>query len=1003
MNNRLLTRNTFNSFCLTLALLLITSAAMAQHEVQGVVTDAETDDPLQGVNIIVAGTQIGTTTDSEGEYSLRAPDEDALLQFSYLGFETKEVPIEGREVIDVTLTPVEIVGEEMVVVGYGVQRRRDVTGSISRVDGERISRIPTQSVDQALQGVASGLQVTASSGAPGASSVIRIRGIGTLNEASPLFVVDGMIMDNINFLNPNDIESVDVLKDASATAIYGARGANGVILISTKTGQVDRPTEFDLNYYYGWQEVARTVPVTNAREYAILANEAAENEGRTLPFDDPSEFGEGTDWQDEIFRIAPIQNLHLRVSGGTERTAYNMSAAYSGQEGIIYENHLDRFSFRLNNDYYLTDNLEFGHNLALVYEDYQDAPGVVGSAYRGDPTIPVFTEDGDYSPTDARASVGNPVASLDYNSNNDNSRYKMSGNAYVNYSFLDHFRFRSNFGIDVDRTEGRSYSPIYFVSAIQQSEQTSINVNSNFVYNILWENTLQYQQTIGDHRLDVLGGMTIEEHKSENLGGGRINVLGDDPSLWYLNAADDSEGMTNFNSAGDWAMASFIGRFNYTFRDRYMATVTNRVDGSSRFGRDNRYGWFPSFALGWIITDEPFMPELMWVDQFKFRGSWGRTGNDQIGLYPATATISGNLNAVFGPDETINFGALQTSLANPLLRWEETTQWNIGFESTFFGERLNINGDYYDRVTNDILVQVPIPGYIGVIGSPFENAAEVSNSGFELDVSWQDSRAGFFYSISGNATTVKNEVLSLGRGNEEIFGGGVGVGGMLATKTVVGEPIGSFFGYKTDGIFQNEEEIEAGPLRGGEEPGDIRYLDVTGDGQVTTDDRVFLGSPYPDFIFSFNVELGWRGFDLSASFTGQAGNQIYNAKKQARFGTPNFEESALDRWTGENTSDTYPRITDGGHNYLVSDFFIEDGDFLKLQNLTLGYSLSTDITEQMGMNTLRVYVSGSNLLTLTGYDGYTPEVASGSVIASGIDDAFYPFARTINVGVNATF
>jgi len=1003
MKNRL--RRCHFLFCFGLAALLLAagSTVFAQHEVRGTVTDAETDEPLIGVNIMVLGTTIGTTTDANGVYMLTAPEPDATLQFSYLGFDTREIPIEGREQIDVTMTPTEIVGEELVIVGYGVQRRRDVTGSIGRVEGDRLARIPTQSVDQTLQGVSAGIQVTPSSGAPGASSVIRIRGVGTLNDASPLFVVDGMILDDINFLNPNDIESVDILKDASAAAIYGARGANGVILITTNRSTIDRPTEIKVNTYYGWQEVARTVPLTNAREFATLANEAAMNEGRTPPFEDPTQFGEGTDWQDEIFRVAPIRSISISAAGGTSRTAYNLSASVTGQDGIIHNNYLDRYSFRVNNDYYLTDNIQVGHNLAFIYEDFRNAPGVVGTAYRADPTVPVFTEDGNYSPTDARASVGNPVADLEFNSNNENFRQRLAGNAYLHIDFLDHFRYRSNFGIDVNRTHNRNFSPIFFVSAIQQSEQRSINVSNNYANKILWENTVQFQRTIDEHRIDLLSGVTFEQFRSENLGGGRINVIGDDPSLWYLNAADDSEGMTNFNSAGEWAIFSVLGRANYTWRDRYMLTTSLRYDGSSRFGELNRYGWFPSFGLGWVVTDEPFLPDLPWLDLIKPRISWGILGNDRIGNYEYAATVAGNLNAVFGPGGNIYFGALPISLSNPEIRWEETTQTNIGIETVFLNQRLSIDADYYRRDTDGILVAIPIPGYIGVEGQPIVNAAEVRNSGFELTINWQESRGRFFYSIGGNMTTVSNEVLDLGRGNEEIFGGGVGIGGMLATRTIIGQPIGSFFGYKTDGIFQNQDEIDAGPLRGGEQPGDLRYVDITGDGQITTDDRTDLGSPIPDLIFSFNVEFAYLGFDLSASFTGQAGNKIYNAKKQARFGTPNFERAALDRWTEDNPSTTYPRITDGGHNYLVSDFFIEDGDFLKLQNLTLGYTIGSQISERIGFSTLRVYASASNLFTWTGYEGYTPEIASPSVIANGIDDAFYPFARTINLGINATF
>ncbi|WP_158551393.1 TonB-dependent receptor [Rhodohalobacter sp. SW132] len=975
----------------------------AQHQVRGTVTDNATEEPLPGVNIVIEGTTIGTSTGVDGQYQLNVPSSDQVLIFSYIGYQTQEIAIDGRSEINVSLSEIELVGEDLVVVGYGTQRRRDVTGSVSRVSGERISRIATQSVDQALQGVAAGVQVTPSSGAPGAGSVIRIRGVGTLGDASPLFVVDGMTTDNINYLNPNDIESVDILKDASATAIYGARGANGVILITTNRSNLERPAEFNINYYRGFQNVARTVPVTNAREYAMLANEVALNEGGTPPFSDPDQFGDGTDWQDEIFRTAPIQNLNISASGGTASTSYNISGSYSSQDGIIRENYLDRISLRLNNEYYITDDFQIGHNLALVYESYQNAPGVVGSAYRGDPTIPVFTEDGAYSPTDARASVGNPVAQFEYDSNNENSRNRIMGNVFLNYYFLDNFQFRSNFGLDTNRVEGRSFSPIFFVSAIQNSEQTSLNVFNNFTTNILWENTLQYQQQFQDHRVEALVGYTVEEFSTENLAGSRIGIVGDDPSLWYLNSGDDSEGVTNTNTAGEWGMESLLGRINYNLLERYLLTATIRRDGSSRFGADNRYGWFPSFALGWIISDEPFMPQTNWITQLKIRGSWGITGNDKIDFYPGVPTVSGNLNAIFGPGEDVHFGALPINLANPQIRWEETTQFNIGVELDLIDSRLRGEFEYYDRVTDGILVRVPIPSYVGATPSPFVNAAEVKNHGLELTLNWRDTHGDFMYSFGVNATTINNEVLSLGRGNEDIFGGGVGVGGMLATRTIVGQPIGSFYGYKMDGIFQNQSEIDAGPTMGNEQPGDIRFTDFTGDGQITTDDRTFLGSPIPDYLFSFNMEFDYRGFDFSAALTGQYGNEIYNAKKQARFGTPNFEESALNRWTGEGTTNSYPRITNGGHNYNVSDFFIEDGSFLKLQSLTLGYTLDASLTNQLGLRNLRVYANGNNLFTLTGYDGYTPEITSGSVIASGIDSAFYPFARTITFGISASF
>lgn len=981
--------------------LNVTLALGQEHQVRGVVTDVESEEPLIGVNIRVKDTDIGTATNHIGEFTLTANSPDDVLVFSYLGYQTKEVPIEGREELEVELTSEGLVGEEVVMVGYGVQRQRDVTGAVSSIDASRVRNMPTMSADQVLQGAAPGVQVRPSSGAPGASSVIRIRGVGTLNDASPLFVVDGMTVDNIDFLNPQDIEDINVLKDASATAIYGARGANGVIMISTRRSQIDRPTEIDVNVYRGWQEIARQIPLANAHEYAVLSNELAENEGRSPVFDDPNEFGEGTDWQDVAYRVAPVQSYQVAASGGTMNTAFRVSANYTRQDGIVRDNHLERINLRINNDYYLSDALRFGHNIGMVHQFQDPNAGVIGNAYRADPTVSPFDEDGNFNSTTARAPVGNLEADLHYH-NSEQMQQRLFGNAYLDYTFLDNFEIRTDLGIDATRSEGKNFSPEYFVDTIQQSEENSLSVNTGFNYNILWENTLRYQNQFEGHRFDALLGHTIEEFKSESLGGSRIGMIGDIRELWYLNAGE-TEGQQVNNSSFDWGMESYIGRINYSYLDRYQLTATMRRDGSSRFGVENRYGWFPSFALGWVASDEPFIDNLNVFDHLRFRGSWGVTGNDKIGSYPGRPTVTGNINAVFGEDEDIFFGSTITTLANPQVGWEETTQLNAGVEFTLLGERLNAMVEYYDRVTDGILVQVPIPDYVGA-GEPFVNAAEVKNYGFDFSLSWQEAGdAGFFYRVELLGSTINNEVLSLGEGREDIFGGGVGVGGMLATRTEVGESIGYFYGYEVDGVFQNEEELENYPTRGGEQPGDLRFRDLTGDGEITTDDRTKIGSPIPDLTFGANFSIGYRGFDLNANFAGQYGNEIYNAKQQARFGTPNWERTALDRWTGENTSDTHPRLTDGGHNFEVSDRFIEDGSYLKLQHIEFGYTLDGGLADRLNLSELRIYTSASNLFTLTEYSGYTPEIASGSVISDGIDSAPYPVSRTVTVGINTTF
>jgi TonB-linked SusC/RagA family outer membrane protein len=502
----------------------------------------------------------------------------------------------------------------------------------------------------------------------------------------------------------------------------------------------------------------------------------------------------------------------------------------------------------------------------------------------------------------------------------------------------------------------------------------------------------------------VLGGVSANRYYLELLGGNRVNIAGESPTLWYLNAGA-SDGQTNENRARDWAMLSYLFRTNYTLMDRYLFTGSLRVDGSSRFGAENRYGYFPSLALGWNLDEEDFFESLPAFDNLKLRASWGQTGNDKIGEYPGVPIVTGNLNAVFGTSETITYGAAPIALANPNVKWERTTQTNIGADMAFLDDRLAITADWYNRLTDGILVQVPIPGYIGVNTQPFVNAAEVRNRGLEGVVTWSDARGDFRYELGANGSTIDNEVLALGGGREEILGGGLGNEISFTTRTVVGQPIGSFWGFRTDGIFQNAAEVAAGPRRGGEQPGDIRYADLNGDGAITNDDKTFIGSPIPDFVYGLNGRLEWRSFDVSAAFTGQMGNEIFNGKKAVRFGYDNFETSYLDAWTPTNPSTTEPRVTNAGHNYQSSTRFIEDGSFFKLQTAQLGYRLSESMAARMGVDRARFYVSGTNLFTLTDYSGYSPEVSASdfSVINSGIDLGIYPTVRTFTLGFDLGF
>ncbi|MBX2871356.1 MAG: TonB-dependent receptor [Saprospiraceae bacterium] len=987
------------------ALLLLGIELPAQISISGTVTAADTGEPLLGVNILVEGTATGTITDLDGQFELDVPNEAERLVVSYVGYQTINLPLNGQTVFQLVMQNDNVL-EEVVVVGYGVQRKSDLTGSISSLDAEEIQRIPSGNVEQALQGKVAGVQVTPASGRPGAGAIVRIRGIGTFNDASPLYVVDGMLLNDISFLAPDDIESLEVLKDASATAIYGSRGANGVIIISTKKGKVGGDATISVSAYHGVQEVANRLDLVNAAEYAQLVNELSVNEGGGERYSDPGSFGEGTDWQDVIFQSAPIRNVQVGANGGTESMIYNVSFNYFAQEGIIRGSDYERFTIRINNEYRLKKYMRWGHNLALTYTESENGPGVLTTAYRSSPIAPVYDSLGNFSPLSAEiSSTANAEASFFYNNSNSLS-YRGVGNIYLDIMPFEGLIFRSNLGLDLSKGENKSFVPVFEVSAIQQNQDSRLNVGNTTSRSWLWENTLTYQKEWKDHRINVLGGITSQAFDFEQISGSRLNLIGEDESFFFLNAGDETTSTVS-NSADTWSILSYLFRLNYTLMDRYLLTVSYRADGSSKFGANNRFGYFPSVALGWNLTGESFMEGQTAFSRLKLRGSWGQVGNEKIGTFRYSPLVTSNLNVIFGPDENLDNvqnGAAVLNLANPDLRWEETTQLDFGVEFGLLGNRLSAEIDYYSRTTSDILAAVPIPDYIGSEQNPVVNAAEMRNSGFDFNLSWRESRKQLEYSINVVASTVNNEVLSIGGGREDIFGGGLGFGGWLGTRTIIGAPIGSFYGWKVAGVFQNEEELGNLPRRGSEGGvGDLRFEDTNGDGVITDDDRTFLGNPIPDFIYGLNLTVAYQGFDLAIEFNGQSGNEIFNSKKAARFGLYNFENSFLDRWTGPGTSNFEPRVTNSGHNYIPSDRFIEDGSFVRLRNIQLGYTLPNQWLQQLRLRDFRVYVSGTNLITWTDYSGYMPEVGSSSPFSSGIDRGIYPIAKTYTVGLNISF
>ena len=995
---------------------LFCQVAQAQIRVTGRITDPVDTSGVIGATVKEKNTTNGTVTDANGNYTITVAGPEAILTVEYTGYTSRDIPVEGRTRIDITLQEDETLLEQVVVVGYGTQRKSDLTGSVGTVKAKDIERIPAASIDQALQGKIAGVYVMPNTGQPGAGATIRIRGTGTLNNAAPLFVVDGMLLDDISFVNPQDVESVEVLKDASATAIYGNRGANGVIIITTKRGRKGE-ARISLSSYYGTQAVTRQIPMANAAQFAQLYNELTNSNF----FADPASLGEGTNWQDQVFREAPIGNLQISAMGGSDKLLYNVSANYFKQEGIIRESDFERISLRLNNEYQLNKVVKLGNNLVLFHGWSQNPPNVLQSAYRMPPVFGVRDSTGAYSdPTFFGAAIANPAADLEYKNNDHSKGYRIVGTVYADVKFLEYFTFRTNLGGDLFNIRDKYYEPVFRVSNSQLNNEDKLNIGNRERKSWLWENTLTFDKEWDILRLNVLGGYTAQEFTFEEFGAGRRRFPSGADELLYLNAGDVLT-QTNSGSAQDWAMVSYLGRINATFFDRYLLTASVRADGSSRFAADNRWGYFPSFALGWNVAQEPFLSNQTLFDRLKLRASWGIVGNDKTQLYPSLGSITGGLGAIFGTNETLNQGATLINLANPDVRWESARQTDVGLEFAVLQGRLSGEIDWYNRYTYDVLSQPPIPSYVGSSSNPVVNVADVQNRGWDFTVNWRESRSKFSYNFTGILSLVDNEVKKLDKRLSRVFDAGTAQGD-FATLTEVGQPIGSFYGFVTNGVFQTADEAVAGPRLGNETAGDLRYVDFNGrdslgnltgqpDGKIDADDRKFLGSPIPKFTYGFSAGFEFAGFDVAADFFGVSGSKVVNAKAMERFAVYNWEASFFEgRWTGEGTSNEKPRITNGGHNYRMSDYWVEDGSFFRLRSVALGYSLPRDVVSKIGMSRLRIYVSGTNLWTKQNYGGYSPEFSGysegqpyGNVFTAGVDYGSYPVAKTYLFGLDVSF
>lgn len=992
--------------------LLNPCVVFAQEVVQGKVTSTA-GEALPGVNITIQNTTMGTVTDIDGNYTLTVSGPDAILVFSFIGYITQEIPVNSQSTINVVLEEDIEQLDEIVVIGYGTVRKSDLTGSVSSVKSEELIKVPSSNPMQALQGKVAGVQVTSASGAPGTDPIVRVRGTATFNNTSPIYVVDGVILNDISFLNAADIQSMEVLKDASATAIYGSRGANGVIMVTTKRGKIGQEPTFTYSGEYSIQQVTNKIDLLNGREYATIYNEIIPgtfNNIDALP---------NTDWQDLIFQSAALHNHQISATGASERTQYYVGIGYFNQEGVIDKSRYERLTVKLNNTYHLSDAVRFGNNVNLTPFKQQVAPNVTYAAYRAQPIEAPYLPNGDFAGVNA---VGNPLASLAY-SNNYNKGFRGVGNIFAEVDFLQNFTFKSSFGIDFLFNKSTNFSPAYTVffpngdPSNQKNTYSSLTKSTTDNLNWLWENTVNFSKDIGKHRIDAVVGYTMQESQSELMELYGQNLLRNSEDFWYMQPGyiyDESNNIDNVSRVKNevdanlyYSMISYLARVNYTFGNRYILTATFRRDGSSKFASANRYAHFPSFAVGWNIINEAFMQDVNWLTNLKLRASWGQIGNEKVRYTARYSQIQTGLNVVLGEEQAAIPGATFGVTGNPDLKWETTTQTDIGLELGLIQNKLNIEVDYYRKVTDDILIELAVPGYLGngVGAKKHVNAASVLNRGFEFNVNWNDQiNEDWSYSIGARGATLYNEVLAIGgsAGVDSTLVGG-NLSGRSVTLSRKALPIGAFYGYKTDGIFQNQAELDNYPHLPNAGIGDLRFVDVNNDGQLNDADRTYIGSPIPTFIYGFDLSMTYKNFDFSIDFQGQWGNKIFNGKEVVRPDPYNFERRIWDRWAGEGTSTTVPKPSFGGYNYTPSDYFIQDGSFLRLRNISLGYSLPQEMANRIRLDQVRVFVRATNLFTWTNFTGYSPEIISSNVIDNGIDRGEYPVPAIYSVGLNINF
>ncbi|NTW23797.1 MAG: TonB-dependent receptor [Lentimicrobium sp.] len=985
---------------------LVVLAPRQQHTVSGTITDAETGTSIPGVNVLIDGTTSGTVTDMAGKYSIDVPENNATLVFSFIGYQTQRIALAGRGKVDVKMVPSVGTLSEVVVIGYGSQRKKDLTGAVSVVPAKDIGSLPVPSVSDALQGRAAGVQVI-SSGVPGSDATIRIRGVGTINNNDPLLVIDGVpVSSGLNQLNMNDIESIQVLKDASATAIYGSRGANGVMIITTKRGKGDK-SHLDFNYFYGLQKASTMVEMLDASQFASLHNEIMSNAGLGLnpAYADPEALGAGTDWLGSLFDVAPMSNYSMSYSGNSDKTNYYVSGNILNQDGIVMNTGYTRYTVQFNADTKVFDNLKFGNSLTLNHDVKTSGDYNIRNTMLALPTQSIYQEDGNYSGPVAQpmwdGDLVNPIG-LAKTVDNSTKGHNLLGSVYGEYEIIDNLKFKSTFGMQANFWNSRTWAPSYhWNSSSKENSYLYEQYNNNTTW--VWDNTLTYEKSIEKHNLTLLAGTSAQENMYSYMNGS-IQTFASDLTQQLNNGTNQP---TVGGSTSSWSLFSYMGRANYTYNNKYLFTGTIRRDGSSRFGEGNKWGIFPSASVAWRISEESFMETLDFIDDMKVRAGYGVTGNQEIGNYTfasALQTIKYNLNG------TIVTAVVPTVMPNPNVQWEEQKQANIGIDASILDYRVEIALDGYIKNTEDMLVPMSVPATTGYsdVYVPSINAGKMENKGVEISINSRNITGDFTWNTTFNFSYNKNKVVSL---NDTIpmTSGSIGLNYNLALIQA-GYPINEFYGFETDGIFQNQAEVDNHAVQvNGSDPynrtsaGDIRFVDQNNDGVINDKDRIFTGNPNPTFIFALNNSFAYKGFDLGIFLQGVAGNKILNANRiwsEAMSVAQNQTTETLDRWVGEGTSFEMPRaiFNDPNKNARPSNRYVEDGSYLRIKSVTLGYTLPGSLIKKVHLGSVRVYATALNLVTFTKYTGFDPEVGT-----SGIDNNVYPVTSTYSFGINIGF